>query len=347
MPPSKCATSPDAPASLDSAARDAEVLGNQIQAKIDMARTDRASDPTEASVDNEYVVPACTLPKCLMVLAMGNLLTPLDTQAPTPLLPLLITVDLNDSITAVGRVFAALTMAALISFGLLLPLSKAMSPKSILLLDYSVRLVSGLVYSAALITPGGHSYSLTLLYASRFLYGLTLNTFAMPSAWIGVRMPVDKRAAMIANMAGVLGLGIVFGPVWGSVLASMMPTKWLGYQSTGIFTLVECCIMLVMVQLVFDDTEKLPTPKKIDESSMSRADRDEASKVKFITHAAAFSSLLLTMGLMAGFETLMSLAVYHSYGWDSKQALRAWLPFGACVLVAFGVMKQLFHFVSR
>lgn len=200
---------------LSAARKEAE----EASAKIDAAR-ERLVKQSPAKPDvppftaaDDEPAPLCNVPTCLKVMFMSNLLTPLDTQAPTPLLPLLLTVDLEMPIVVVGRVFATLTCAALISFGLLLPLSKCMSPRSILLFDFGLRFVSGITYTLAVWQPGGTESTIYLVYLSRFLYGLTLNSFALPAAWIGVRLPTADRPAKIAAMQAFLALGIVFGPV--------------------------------------------------------------------------------------------------------------------------------------
>lgn len=98
-----------------------------------------------------------------------------------------------------------------------------------------------------------------------------------------------------------------------------------------------------------DDTELLLPQKPKADASKPPSDEDlkEAATVKFIVHSAALSTFFVTMGAMAGFETLMGLAVFHSFGWDAQQALRAWLPFGIVMLFAFGSVPTLLKQFSR
>jgi len=49
------------------------------------------------------------------------------------------------------------------------------------------------------------------------------------------------------------------------------------------------------------------------------------------------------MGLLAGFETLLGLAMFNSYGWRNSSALKGWGAFGAVVLGVSLVMPKLFY----
>ncbi len=306
--------------------------------------------PAAAAPAAESSVPPakCNVTRCMVILAIGNLLTPLDTQAPTPLLPLLLTVELQQPVVAVGRIFTALTAGSFISFGLLLPLARCMSARGILLLDFGARFLSGGLYLWALRVPGGTPETLYTLYAARTLYGLTLNSFSLPAAWIGVRLPKEQRPQRVIMMQAALAFGIVFGPVLGSVLASSMPDTWAGYQSTGYFTLGNSGLLFLLVLCFFDDVERMPADSVFSEGKdLTEAEREEERKVSFIIRAAALSAFFITMGLMAGFETLMGLAVYHSFGWDTHESLRAWVPFGAMSLVTFMLAPMLLHRVPK
>ena len=230
-----------------------EVTPRTAQAQEDVEDVQRRLEAAQQRIKEGSGGPgvqapaSCNLEKCLMVLGIGNMLTPLDTQAPTPLLPLLITEELSLPVAVVGQVFSAMTLAAMISFVMIMPLSKCLSPRTLLLGDFALRLVSGCFYTAALWGDAPHSLVLPLLYVSRFLYGVTLNSFALPSIWIACRMPVDERPARITAMQAALTLGIILGPTWGSTMASLMPTDWQGYATPGYFTIANCAVLLGLV----------------------------------------------------------------------------------------------------
>lgn len=344
------------PSSIDSARRGATDLSLRLEAMKQKVSSANGSSATAAAVAGGTAVAAeddksnrsCNVEACMMVLTISQILTPLDTQAPTPLLPVLITIDLNESVHVVGGVFASVTFASLVSFAMLQPLTKCMSPKKILMFDFSLRFLSGLVYCAALFVVGGTKYTIRLLYASRLLYGLTLNSFAIPNAWVGVRLQQAKRPAAIASMSAMLGMGITLGPVMGAMIASILPTTWSGYQATGYFTLLESAFMFVMVVRHFDDDTLFPqAPKPSDASEVSQQDAEAARTIQFIIHAAAICSCLWMMGAMAGFETLMGLALYHSYGLNSRRSWIGFLPIGLVTLTAFVLLPKLTYSVSR
>ena len=172
--------------------------------------------------------PSFTESRCFRAFLLCNFFTPLDTQAYNPILPLQLRLELGAPYTTVGYVFSTLTFSSMLSFVIMPKLCKQFSTRQILLGDFMVRFVSGAIYVFAMVLPIGHWLALPLIYLSRFLFGITLNSFAFPPAWIGVRCPQEQKQqkVMLAQMA--LSLGIVFGPSWGSLMAAFLPTRY-GY----------------------------------------------------------------------------------------------------------------------
>mmetsp|Transcript_10803 Transcript_10803/g.24104 ORF Transcript_10803/g.24104 Transcript_10803/m.24104 type:complete len:238 (+) Transcript_10803:703-1416(+) len=84
----------------------------------------------------------------------------------------------------------------------------------------------------------------------------------------------------------------------------------------------------------------MPTAKQEEVTTTSEA-IEEASKVKFIIRASIWASFFLTMGQVAGFEALFSLAILHSYGWREASALPPWITFGVVITSAFVLFKPL------
>jgi len=167
-----------------------------------------------------------------------------------------------------------------------------------------------------------------------------LNTFALPGAWIGVRVMENKRAGQVARLQGILSLAIACGPIWGSFLASVCPTDWMGYQSTGVFTLLESSFLFVVVCLIFDDRKLLSS--RMEATASSKPKYDEA-KIKVIILGCSFSIFCITMGVLAGFETLLGIAMYSSYGWRNSAALKGWAAFGVVILSCTLLMPKLFY----
>ena len=57
--------------------------------------------------------------------------------------------------------------------------------------------------------------------------------------------------------------------------------------------------------------------------------------------ASCWSAFCSTMGLMAGFETLMGIGLRSSYGWNAKQAISAWGPFAIASFLGFATAPKL------
>ena len=71
---------------------------------------------------------------------------------------------------------------------------KRFKVKNIFYFDYALRCFSGLLWAFACSWKVGSQATLPLLYASRLLYGFTLNSFAIPQIWIGIRLKAVDRA---------------------------------------------------------------------------------------------------------------------------------------------------------
>lgn len=177
-----------------------------------------------ADPDAAWTPPThCNTARCLTVLAVCNFVTPLDTQAPTPLIPLLVTDELGLSVTTVGKIFTVLTCSAMVSFLMILQLAKVFSPRRMLLADFAVRMVSGVAYCLALRERS--AWTIPMLYLSRFLYGITLNSFAMPGIWIGARTVPSERPTRVAGMMAMLSLGIILGRVDADRSGILLPSR--------------------------------------------------------------------------------------------------------------------------
>lgn len=64
------------------------------------------------------------------------------------------------------------------------------------------------------------------------------------------------------------------------------------------------------------------------------SEKDDKSFVKLIL-PLSWTNFCLFMGVMAGFETVLSLSVNSAYGWGSKENFKAWAGFGFVSIFAF------------
>ena len=70
-------------------------------------------------------------------------------------------------------------------------------------------------------------------------------------------------------------------------------------------------------------------------------DIEAARRSKVAIRGVCFMSFCITMGLMAGFETLMGIGLRSSYGWSAKQAISAWGPFAISSFLGFATAPKL------
>ena len=149
-----------------------------------------------------------------------NFLTPITTQSYMPIIPLLLTEDYDEPIRRVGQIFFVMAFGSFLSFMLMHPLLSRFATKSVLKCDFAVRSVAGLIWVYALwdSIKASEPYSaaprpgllgtVPLLFLSRFLFGLTLNSFALSAPRAGGRVKHDDKPAALAQLQAAIGLGI-------------------------------------------------------------------------------------------------------------------------------------------
>ena len=89
----------------------------------------------------------------------------------------------------------------------------------------------------------------------------------------------------------------------------------------------------------FDDDVLLPQAPP--PAVATEADREKEATAKKIIMVTCWQAFCSTMGLMAGFETLMSIGLKSSYGWSAKQAISAWGPFAISSFLGFATAPKL------
>lgn len=111
--------------------------------------------------------------------------------------------------------------------------------------DCVIRTFSGVAYVLS-IQLRDNAGGLVFLSISRFTYGITLNSFAIPTAWAGVYLPAEDKAAKVALLNGLVAIGIHIGPPFDSMLAAnILPGRMLGFESTGYATVIISSLVLV------------------------------------------------------------------------------------------------------
>jgi multidrug resistance protein len=84
-------------------------------------------------------------------------------------------------------------------------------------------LILGLMGSAASYVVFGYAGSLTVLFLSRILAGIGGATVPVAQAYIADITPPEKRAGNLGLIGAAFGLGFIFGPALGGILAPISP----------------------------------------------------------------------------------------------------------------------------
>ena len=290
-------------------------------------------------------------------LRITNFMTPLTTQAYMPIIPLLLTEDFDEPPVRIGQLFFTLAFGSFISFLMMPVLLNHFSTKSVLIADFFVRAVAGLIWVYACWAPTFHAPSdggggidmlpgtfgtLNLLFASRFLFGLTLNSFAISSPWIGGKFTdQDKKPSAIAQTTAMVGLGIMLGPMFGILVASLASTSMGGYQAVGWFTVVLSLLQARITQTTFADESVLGTGSD-DPDPKTLAQNAELKSAPYYPTARLLlcflpvQNFLMAAAFLAGFESTLTLQVKQAYGWTLTESMMAWGPMALFGLL-FGV----------
>ena len=199
-------------------------------------------------------------------------------------------------------------------------------------------------------TSPDSALALPLLFLSRFVYGITLNSFAIPSLWAGVHVPMLEKAKVTALFNGLVSIGVTTGPTIGSVVASVLP-KELSASSPGFVTVVGSIGMLLLLAIFLDDTSggKLPAaPKKAsgEEQQLSSEEKEKETKLLTILQAVNVNLGAICLSCMSGFEALMGLMMYEGYGWDAAEQVPFWLLFSISAVVCNLSMPMLMEYLN-
>ena len=296
--------------------------------KEEQGATEPDADLSEKQID-----------QCVSTILFSQILTPVLTQSYTPITPLLLHVSLGQPYQMVGWIYFVQMIGTFISFAAMQSLLQKYSVRTVLLGDYVVRIFAGLLWVAGVSAALPSWLQLPLLFASRFVFGLTLNSFAVPNPWGAIRIPVDVRPATVAKIGNFVGLGITLGPPIGDGVAALGKMAGLDemsrYALVGWMTVAASLYLILLTRSAFPDHSVLPSkppPKAQGGSAEEEKSQRCCCCVTLTMHQLVFAlvawtQLTMTGGLLAGFESTMSLQMYASYGWDVDQSLLGWVPF--------------------
>jgi hypothetical protein len=151
----------------------------------------------------------------------------------------------------------------------------------------------------------------------------------------------------VAKLQGMVTLGILSGPVVGSLMATLSPTRMIAYALPGWLSIFGSVGLYALTHYMFHDHEILPSAPK---PSTHGGEDDVPAEVKVVALCVNVNQFFACLGSMAGFESLMSIMALDSYGWGpSEQFGTTWLPFAvgcAAVTLNMPIIMQRFNFAQ-
>ena len=202
---------------------------------------------------------ALTLSCPIGTLTCGVLTRRLQWQCYVPTLALLVTEDFGLDIVNVGYLYLSFVGTSIVaSFCLNCHLERLhLTPYNLLMMGYAIRCISGLLHAIGCLAQGdGHTtFSFPLLCLSRILHGYTVLLFPLTVVWIGAREPSEQRAIALAQRNAFSTLGIFFGIVLGSLLASTTSSSLLAGMFPGWLNVIVSIVMLLWISAAFADRE--------------------------------------------------------------------------------------------
>lgn len=283
-----------------------------------------------------------------------NFLTPITTQSYMPIIPFLLTVEYDEHVSLVGFFFSALAIGSFASFMVMPILLTHFRTKRILMADFAIRCIAAIIWVYALWNSAEYSKTDTLatlpstvplLLASRLLFGLTLNSFAIADPWIASRMENDEMPSAMALAGSAISLGVMLGPMVGIGIVSVVKVAgydaMLGYMVVGWFTVwLSLVQLLIIIHFFKDETILAPSDSDAtttDPDSKARDERVVTSNyyptAKFVGKLVIVSSFTNSFAILAGFESTLTLQVRQAYGWSLAESMYAWGPMAVFGLV--------------
>ena len=267
-----------------------------------------------------------TSSRCVAVLALHQLCTPLCATAFVPTLPLLLTQTLGHDVSVVGHLYAVFSTACLVGMLAVAPLMRYASPRAALLLALSLRSAAGALHLAG--CARATAASLPLLFASRLAHGLSQSVLVLSAVWVGARVPPHERPRHIGMLGVAQTPGMLLGPSTGSLLAGALASPLAQAAAPGAVTLALGLLGIAATLVYFDDGTLLPQASEAEVTA--RVDR-------WLVGLCAWYMFASTMGLLA-FESVLGLALFDMYSLEADAALVVWLPLALSALVGGIVM---------
>lgn len=254
-----------------------------------------------------------------------------------PLLPFLL-----ERFTSDGRVLGSLTGSYAIAQFLITPLLGALSDrygrKPVIALCVAGSVLGLALFAATIAFPWASAWPaaqaaglpLLLLFAARWIDGLSGGTAATAAAVLADLSPPEQRARAFGLIGVAFGLGFILGPALGGLLGRLNVNLPL-LVAVGI-----AALNLLLVLLVLPETHpveaRIPLPRKRELQPFTQLWRVFANPMIRRLCAAFFLFFLA----FSGFTAVLVLYLKQAFGWGPGLAGAAFLVVGVVATVVQG-----------
>lgn len=198
----------------------------------------------------------------------------------------------------------------------------------------------------------GFATQLPLLFALRFVAGMAAGNISVAQAAISDITPPEKRSGNMVFIGLAFGLGFAIGPALGAVLASLWPDSsiWpisVAAAALNLFNLAGIWLFLpeTYVKKEKGDTQS-PHPFSVSEGHSSVLSRTWLKDLKFVASQNQLWILFLVgflqVAAFVGFESILSLLLSASFGFDKSKIYHVFIFIGVSLLVVNGGITRPF-----
>mmetsp|Transcript_5610 Transcript_5610/g.11731 ORF Transcript_5610/g.11731 Transcript_5610/m.11731 type:complete len:220 (-) Transcript_5610:959-1618(-) len=183
------------------------------------------------------------------------------------------------------------------------------TPRVALIFFTILRAVSGVMHATAFIDGLPIGVAMRLIYSARALQGLSMASYPIILAWIGIYSSADQKAGRIAAANGMMTIGSVLGPQLSIIVAAFTRDNAAARgASPGYITVIVSLTLVIILITFFDDNRQTPTPKKFGEIQLE-------GRAKLVVTLTCINQAISWGGFTA-FEATLSLAIVEEYGWE-------------------------------
>ena len=251
-----------------------------------------AREPMQPMLMGEAALTDTQRQQCLRVFCLFCFCTAVSAQTFMTSLPLLITdpYGLHQEVVVSGVVQTVMVVGAIISYVSLTPMLARFTPRSLAIASQLIRICSASVFAVVVCFVRDRPWTLYVIIASRFVFGLSMGAAGLPAIWIAHRFGAKERPRAVATYSAALGCGMILGPVAGSVLQTASPDIFTASSLPGWAAIGTSTLLILLMQSCFPDTQLLPRSKS----------GNEAPTVPPQTRRTLFVIILITFLVLFG-----------------------------------------------